>query len=55
MAKAEEKRVIGVRLADLIRDTLVERAQQNGRSLSGEIVYRLRKSLEAEDEQKQQA
>lgn len=46
-----------VRMLCEMRARLEERAEQNGRSLSGEIVYRLRRSLEQEmqDEQKQQA
>jgi len=48
-----EKKVTGIRLLDQMRIRLAERAEQNGRSLSGEIVFRLRKSLEQEDEQKQ--
>jgi len=56
MISAEKKKVVGVRLVDLMRETLSSKAEQNGRSLSGEIVYRLRKSLEQEMEhEKQQA
>jgi hypothetical protein len=42
---------------DLMREALASKADQNGRSLSGEIVYRLRKSLEEElaNEQSQRA
>lgn len=56
MSGTKEKRVVGVRLAELMRETLSSKAEQNGRSLSGEIVFRLRKSLEQEMErEKQQA
>lgn len=57
MSVGKEKRVVGVRLLDAMREALVLSADQNGRSLSGEIVFRLRKSLEEElqDEQKQRA
>lgn len=56
MSATKEKKVVGVRLIDLMRETLSSKAEQNGRSLSGEIVYRLRKSLEQEMEhEKQQA
>jgi hypothetical protein len=44
-----------VRLLAEMRARLEQRAFENGRSLSGEIVFRLRKSLEQEDAQKQQA
>lgn len=46
-----------VRMLCTLRQKLEERAHENGRSLSGEIVFRLRKSLEQEmqDEQKQRA
>ena len=56
MSALKEKKVVGVRLIDLMRETLSVKAEQNGRSLSGEIVFRLRKSLEQEMEnEKQQA
>lgn len=46
-----------VRMLCELREKLEEVAAENGRSLSGEIVFRLRKSLEQEiqDGQKQQA
>lgn len=46
-----------VRMLREMREKLESRAAENGRSLSGEIVFRLRKSLEQEmqDEQKQRA
>ncbi|PBJ02111.1 Arc family DNA-binding protein [Pseudomonas sp. ACN5] len=51
-----EKKVVGVRLEDLMRTVLANKAKQNDRSLSKEIVSRLRKSLEQEMEnEKQQA
>lgn len=43
-----EKKVVGVRLEDLMRTILANKAKQNDRSLSKEIVSRLRKSLEQE-------
>lgn len=57
MSTAKEKKVVGVRLVEMMREAVTEKAEQNGRSLSGEIVFRLRKSLEQEmqDEQKQRA
>lgn len=57
MSAAKEKKVVGVRLLDAMREALAQSADQNGRSLSGEIVFRLRKSLEQEvqDGHKQQA
>lgn len=56
MGAGKEKKVVGVRLIDLMRETLSRKAEQNGRSLSGEIVYRLRRSLEQElENEKQQA
>lgn len=45
-----EKKVVGVRLEDLMRTVLAIKAKQNDRSLSKEIVFRLRKSLEQEME-----
>ncbi|WP_081232208.1 Arc family DNA-binding protein [Pseudomonas chlororaphis] len=45
-----------VRMLYEMREKLEMRAAENGRSLSGEIVFRLRKSLEQEMEhEKQQA
>lgn len=45
-----------VRMLCEMREKLELRAVENGRSLSGEIVFRLRKSLEQEVEnEKQQA
>jgi hypothetical protein len=56
MSMTKEKKVVGVRLVDMMREALAGKAEQNGRSLSGEIVFRLRKSLEQEQEhEKQQA
>ncbi|WP_434569188.1 Arc family DNA-binding protein [Pseudomonas sp. Z3-8] len=43
-----------VRMLCEMREKLEIRAAENGRSLSGEIVFRLRKSLE-QDHEKQQA
>lgn len=54
MSEAKEKKVVGVRLVDLMREKLSVQAELNGRSLSGEIVYRLRKSLEQEGEHEKQ-
>lgn len=47
----EEKKTISIRLIGQMRSRMVDKAKENGRSLSGEIVYRLKKSLEQEDEQ----
>ncbi|EXF95805.1 hypothetical protein HK44_020680 [Pseudomonas fluorescens HK44] len=54
MSAEKQKRVVGVRLVDQMRETLSRKAEQNGRSLSGEIIYRLRKSLEQEAEHEKQ-
>lgn len=55
--KPQEKKVVGVRIEDVMRSVLAEKAKQNDRSLSKEIVSRLRKSLEQEmqDEARQSA
>ncbi|KPA87076.1 Arc-like DNA binding domain [Pseudomonas asplenii] len=52
-----EKITTAVRMLCEMRQKLEESAYQNGRTLSGEIVFRLRKSLEQEmqNEQKQRA
>ncbi|NNJ16336.1 Arc family DNA-binding protein [Pseudomonas putida CSV86] len=52
-----EKITTAVRMLCTLRKKLEQRAEENGRSLSGEIVFRLRKSLEQEmqDGQKQRA
>ncbi|WP_439871359.1 Arc family DNA-binding protein [Pseudomonas syringae] len=55
MSGAKDKKVVGVRLVEIMRELLAEKAEQNGRGLSGEIVHRLRKSLEQEDEQIERA
>ncbi|NWD57267.1 MULTISPECIES: Arc family DNA-binding protein [Pseudomonas] len=53
---SESKITTAVRMLVVMRKRLEERAAENGRSLSGEIVFRLRKSLEQEMEhEKQQA
>lgn len=54
MSATKEKKVVGVRLMDMMREALAGKAEENGRSLSGEIVYRLRKSLEQESEHEKQ-
>ncbi|MNJ67846.1 hypothetical protein D3C77_640500 [compost metagenome] len=55
--KIQEKKVVGVRIEEVMRASLAEKAKKNDRSLSKEIVARLRRSLEQEqqDEQKQRA
>lgn len=52
-----KKITTAVRMLCDMRQKLEESAYENGRTLSGEIVFRLRKSLEQEmqDEQKQRA
>jgi hypothetical protein len=57
MAMGSEKITTAVRMLCTLRQKLEQRAEENGRSLSGEIVFRLRKSLEQEmqDGQKQRA
>ncbi|WP_395599018.1 Arc family DNA-binding protein [Pseudomonas sp. A1437] len=52
---SNSKITTAVRMLCDMRAKLENRAAENGRSLSGEIVYRLRKSLEQEDEQLRQA
>ncbi|CAI8906421.1 MULTISPECIES: Arc family DNA-binding protein [Pseudomonas syringae group] len=45
-----------VRMLCDMREALESKAAENGRSLSGEIIFRLRKSLEQESlDEKQQA
>ena len=46
--RAEETKVVGVRLEILMKRVLAAKAKKNDRSMSKEIVYRLRKSLEQE-------
>lgn len=53
--KSTEKKVVGVRILVMMQESLAKKAAENGRSLSSEIVYRLRKSLEQEDEKTRQA
>nr|WP_259284512.1 Arc family DNA-binding protein [Pseudomonas sp. 1079] len=55
LMKGAEKKVVGVRIVLVMRELLEKKATENGRSLSSEIVFRLRKSLEREDEQISQA
>jgi hypothetical protein len=45
---AEDKKVVGVRLEELMRMALSAKAKENDRSLSKEIVSRLMRSLEQE-------
>jgi hypothetical protein len=52
----DSKITTAVRMLVAMRKMLEERAVENGRSLSGEIVFRLKKSLEQEQShEKQQA
>lgn len=53
----QEKRVVGVRIEEAMRADLIVKAKKNDRSLSKEIIARLRRTLEQEvqDEQKQRA
>lgn len=53
--KDTEKKVVGVRILVMMQERLAKKAAENGRSLSSEIAYRLRKSLEQEDGQIEQA
>lgn len=46
--RVQDKKVIGVRIEDGMRSVLAEKAKKNDRSLSKEIISRLRKSLEEE-------
>lgn len=54
---SSDKVTTATRMPAQMREQLESLAADNGRSLSGEILYRLRKSLEQEmrNEQKQQA
>lgn len=55
-AMKDLKITTAVRMLCEMREKLEVRAAENGRSLSGEIIFRLRKSLEQEqDHEKQQA
>ena len=42
------KRAIGVRLPEDMREWINKQAEQNSRSVSGEILFRLRQSKEKE-------
>ena len=53
--KHTDKKVVGVRILVVMQQRLAKKASENGRSLSSEIVYRLKKSLEQEDGQFNQA
>lgn len=48
---AMEKVTTATRMPAKMREMLAGKASDNGRSLSGEIIYRLRKSLEQEERQ----
>jgi hypothetical protein len=53
---AEESKVVGVRMRVSVQEQLALRAKNNDRSLCGEILHRLKKSLEQDMEnEKQQA
>lgn len=49
-----EKVTTATRMPAQLREQLEARASDNGRSLSGEILYRLRKSLEQEQKSEQE-
>lgn len=52
----EESKVVGVRMRVSVQEQLAKRAKSNDRSLCGEILHRLKKSLEQDlENEKQQA
>lgn len=57
MRKAEAKVQTVLRLAPAMREWLLGEADSNGRTINGEVIYRLKKMMEEEtlDEQKQRA
>ena len=57
MKKGEEKVQTVLRLAPAMRKWLLGEADSNGRTINGEVIYRLKKMMEEEtqDEQKQRA
>ncbi|WP_152906020.1 Arc family DNA-binding protein [Pseudomonas putida] len=57
MKKGEAKVQTVLRLAPMMREWLLGKADANGRTINGEVVYRLKKMMEEEmqDEQKQRA
>lgn len=54
---SDSKKVLGVRVPEQIKDWLAGKARDNDRSVSGELVCRLRKMMEQEaaDEKNKQA
>lgn len=44
-----------LRLPEQMRHWLCGEAEGNGRTINGEVIYRLKKMMEQEDEQKQRA
>ncbi len=57
MKKGEAKVQTVLRLAPAMRDWLLGEADSNGRTVNGEVIFRLKKMMEEEtqDEQKQRA
>lgn len=57
MKKGEAKVQTVLRLAPMMREWLLGKADANGRTINGEVIYRLKKMMEEEiqDEQKQRA
>lgn len=57
MRKVEAKVQTVLRLAPAMREWLLGEADMNGRTINGEVIYRLKKMMEqeAQDEQKQRA
>ncbi|AYK22860.1 Arc family DNA-binding protein [Pseudomonas aeruginosa] len=57
MRKAEAKVQTVLRLAPAMREWLLGEADSNGRTINGEVIYRLKKMMEEEtqNEQKQRA
>ena len=43
-----EKKMLGIRVPREIKEWLESQAEKNGRSVSGEALYRFRKMMEAE-------
>ncbi len=57
MKKGEAKVQTVLRLAPAMREWLLGESESNGRTINGEVIYRLKKMMEEEalDEQKQRA
>lgn len=45
---SEEKKNMSIRLPQQIRAWLAQQAEQNGRSVSGEVAFRMKRMMETE-------